>query len=1280
MAVMLFSARADYGAAITLHTTIYETYGASNDFTILLGSSESGDDQVIEYDCGTGSQEAILKPAYTTTDEDGNTVTNGTYLSCRVNSEGIVRIYMDDPNWIDWFNADGCYIDWIEFDGVTDLVYFSMSHNELKSLDLSNMTKIQTLYVSDNPFTDSPLIIGPKENLKLLEINNISGCGLDPNFTLRDYPTIWSLDAWNAKGLTTIDASMSPYLRKLSLDGTDVSSIDVTKNPFLQILNISDTRITSLDVSQNTALTQLYCTHESSINSEYKLDTLDVSNNPELYYLFCTGNNLKTLDISKNTKLGSLTARKNYLTELNVDNNPELFCVNISDNCFGYATLPYPYDSTGNDRWGEYDYAQRELDTDYSYPVGAVLDYSDKMLRTGTDTQAVLYGTSEDSPGEIKLIDTSYYEYSNGKVTLKGIPTSDIYGTNVDSVYVEFNNSLFTEANIRTKNFKVKSTEDYGKPTQMIYFTSEAYVGSGKNIIFSIGMQEATEEKPKTFYVDFGDGNLVEYKATTIGLPATATVNHSPVGGYVRIYTNDGDEISSFAVEDLTLYSLDLSAAHCLANLTLKNTNLYSLDLQWNRCLENIDVNGNNLSSFTLAANNQGYGKNALHHVNLANNKMSEFEWNENYTVTDLDLSNNNLSTLSLGKNTVIEKINIANNKFDYLNIEDCAALTDLNISGNIMSTLTMPTENVVERLNISNNLFTFATMPDVDLAEENYIYAPQSVIDVPGKGPGVNLTDQNIDDATAYVWSTTDGQTLEENVDYTNDGGKIRFITTGLKAFCSMSNPKYPAFSGDNALRTSVIETADMPTHVIAEFETAEDGEAIITLTSTVANNSVFVDWTGNDDLTQYMLGTTYTIYNADTYKGAKVKVYSYDENDNVSVFSLRGAKLNAMNAASLKNLICFNCSNAGLSEITLPDSPNLGELILEDNNLSSFDFAKYPKLYYLNLAQNKFTNVDLSVAPNLQQVFLSNNELTNITLGENNAMFTFFAANNQLSDVDLSKIPNVYQMDLSYNNFESLVMPAMNRLNVFYISNNLLTSVDFSKSPTITQLNLAGNELESVDISTMPNLIALSLANNKFRFSTLPVVSDSFRTYIYYPQADIEVSADENRTIDLSAEAVAYDAEGTAYDTQYYWLIGEPNYDSEDNIINEMLESETDNADDPEYTVANGVNTFCYDQTTPITGMMTNEAFSDLILFTNTITVTSGVESVTLEGGNVSVKVNDRDIIFTSAEATTARIYTVNGMLYRTLAVDGIATATVEPGIYAVVIGNQAVKVIVK
>jgi len=39
---------------------------------------------------------------------------------------------MDDPNWIDWFNADGCYIDWIEFDGVTDLVYFSMSHNELK--------------------------------------------------------------------------------------------------------------------------------------------------------------------------------------------------------------------------------------------------------------------------------------------------------------------------------------------------------------------------------------------------------------------------------------------------------------------------------------------------------------------------------------------------------------------------------------------------------------------------------------------------------------------------------------------------------------------------------------------------------------------------------------------------------------------------------------------------------------------------------------------------------------------------------------------------------------------------------------------------------------------------------------------------------------------------------------------------------------------------------------------------------------------------------------------
>jgi hypothetical protein len=1278
MAIGLNSALADNAATITLHSTIYETYGADNTFTIVLGSSESGDNQVITYDCGYGPMQATLSPAYTTTDSDGNTVSYGTYLYCQVNSAGYVKIYMDDPNWIDWFNADGCYIDQIEFNGVTDLVYFSMSHNELTALDLSPMTKIQTLYVSDNPFTASPLVIGPKSDLKLLEMNNIGA--LDPNFTLRDYPTLWTLDAWNAKGLTAIDATQSPLLRKLSVDGTDVASVDVTKNPLLQILNVSDTRVTTLDVSQNPLLTQLYCTHESSVNSEYKLETLDVSNNPELYYLFCTGNNLKTLDISHNTKLGSLTARKNYLTEINVDNNPALFCVNISGNCFGYSTLPYPYDESGNDRWGEYAYDQRQLDTDYSYPVGAVIDYSAKVLREGSVTSATMYGISESSPGEIFTIDDSYFSYADGKVTLNGIPDTDIYGTAVDSVYVEFSNTLFTEANLRSKNFKVKSKSEYGKPSQMITFTSEAYVGSGKNIIFSIGMQEATEEKPKKFYVDFGDGTLVEYQATTIGTPATPNVNHAPAGGMVRVYTDDGDEISAFAVEDLTLYSLDLSAAHCIAELTLKNTNLYTLDLQWNRCLEDINITGNNLRSFSLAANNDGYGKNALRHVNLSNNSMSEFTWNENFTVTDLDLSDNSLTSLTLSKNTVIEKLNIANNNFDYLNIDDCAALTDLNVSGNVLTSLSMPSESVLERLDISGNYFTFATMPDVDLAEENYTYAPQAMVNIPAKGPGVNLSEQNIDNATVYQWLDAEGNAIQEGTDYTNDGGKFRFSTTGLNVYCAMTNPKYPAFTGDNALRTSVIETAAMPTHVIAEFETAENGSAILTLTSTVANNSVFVDWTGNDDLTQYMLATTYTAFDATTYKNAKVKVYSYDEDDKVSVFSLRGAKLKSMDATAMKNLICFNCSNAGLSEIGFPESPNLGELILEDNNLTSFDFGKYTKLYYLNLAQNKFTTVDLSAAPNLQQVFLDNNELTDITFGTHNAMYIFYAAHNNLSSLDLSKIPNVYQMDLSYNNFETLDMPQLNRLTVFYAANNKLSSVNFSKSKAITQLNLANNELETIDVTPL-DLTALSLANNKFRFSTLPPVYDSYRTYVYYPQADIEVSLSDDLSVDLSSEAMVYNADEDECATQYYWLIGTPNYDEdEEAYTNDMLKSESDDAENPDYTVVDGVNTFNSSLNYEVTGMMLNDAFPDLTLFTNLITIGSGVDAVTFDGGDVAVKVEGRDIIITTPEAMTANIYTINGIRYRALDVNGTATVEVEPGIYAVSVNHHSVKVIVK
>jgi Leucine-rich repeat (LRR) protein len=1238
--------------AIEFHTTIYDTYGDQNDFSLVLGSTAAAKGEVIYYDCGFGEQEAVLDVSDYDTD---NEESSGTYMSCRVSSEGIVKIYIDDPTWIDWVDFHGCYIDEITFNGTTAVKYLNLSHNELKSLDLSNLTNIQMLYLTDNPFTESPLVVGPKSMLSILEMNNIGA--ISPSFNLSDYPTLYTLDAWATKGLTWLDPSKCTELRKLSIDGTDVASLDVSKNPLLQILNISDTRITEIDLSNNPDLYQFYCTHESSVNEGYKLKSLDLSHNPELFYLFCTGNDFETLDVTNNTKLGSLTARKNRLTTLDVSKNPNLFCLNISDNYIGFSQLPWPVDSVGNELYTEYDYSQRNYPVNPSYPVGSVLDFSDKVLRDYTVTQAVMYSVSEDDPENPQVVSDAYYDYADGKITLKAIPT--------DSVYVQFSNDVFSAYPHRTAKFKVKSTSDYGKPYEA--FTFNVGVSTGTSISFGIGVSGASDEHPQEFFVDFGDGEQKRFTTTNSdGSQINATGNVS--SSLIRVYLNDGTDVTGLTITDTYLTSVILTNLRSLRNLTLSNDQLYQIDLQWNRCLEHLDLSHNNLSYITLAANNQNYGKNALTHVDLSYNSLSTFEWNENFTVTDLNLSHNKLSELSLSKNTKIERLNIGYNNYTYFTTADCSGLLELDVEGNQLSEITLPSESILEKLNVSNNNFTLATLPDHgDLLEANYIYAPQQEIGIPAKAPGIDLSEQDSDGNTTFTWKkVSDGSTLIEGTDYSNEDGLMRFINTEVgNVYCEITNPKFPAFTGENVLKTSVVEAAGMPTNVVATFETVYDDETVaLSLASSVANNAIYIDWAGNGFPTQYVTGTTYTQFTATTHANAVVKVYSYDDNDKITVFSMSGASLNSMDASNMKSLICLNVTNAGLydDDLILPESTGLQELILPANRLTTFDFSKYSSLRYLNLAGNNIAELDLSNTGNIQQLFLGENELTSATFGKNTAMWSLFLNDNQLTSVDISKLTNLTQIDFD---------------------DNELTSIDFSKNKKLTAVLLNNNKLDSIDVTPLKNITNLQLSGNRFRFSTLPLASSTFSstyyTYKYGNQAAVEIEAVDG-VVDLSSEAVI---DGTA--TTYYWVLGEVELDDDGYLNNEVLESEEDNAADPEYRLSNGVTTFCYSQDQPVSCMMTNDLFSDLYLTTNTIMIEleSGIENIAADASaKIVVKVAGNTVSVYTDNAASASLYNAAGALTGVANFgNGVATFNgVATGVYVVTVNDKAVKVAVR
>ena len=292
---------------ITFKTNIYDTNGAVNQFSLVLGAITE-DSEYFDIDFGFGKNE------YEVTMAANNE--SGTFVSGTVSSAGIGKIY-GDASKLDYFNASGCYIEWIEFNGCVAMDVLDLSHNELKSLNLGEMPVLRALNLKDNTFSaESPLVLNQKwEQLQVLEIDQINHMDMT-TFDMGNYPALISFTAYHNLSLNKVEPAKCPKLVQLSLDVTDVETLDVTQNPELAILNISETRVSSIDVSKNPKLRELYCVHQGSYNYEYKLTSLDVTNNPNLRALHLRTPRLeKIIGLEKLTKLQSFSLDEHNLDE-----------------------------------------------------------------------------------------------------------------------------------------------------------------------------------------------------------------------------------------------------------------------------------------------------------------------------------------------------------------------------------------------------------------------------------------------------------------------------------------------------------------------------------------------------------------------------------------------------------------------------------------------------------------------------------------------------------------------------------------------------------------------------------------------------------------------------------------------------------------------------------------------------------------------------------------------------------------------------------------------------
>ncbi len=1191
---------------ITFRTNIYDTYGAANSFHIVLGATEK---DYFDVDCGFGTVEVEVDVAKFDTSTSAITATS---VPLVVSEEGIVKIY-GDASKIDYLDCEGCYIDWIDMDKCTNLEILDMSHNELKRLDLTPFSKLQAIYLSDNPFTaETPVVVGPnKPNLSILELDMLGY--IDESFNLSDYPAMVAFDGYYSKCLTKIDPTGCPDLQVLSLEMTSVESLDISNNPKLMRLNISETRIKDIDISKAPLLQNLLAEHVSGwVNTDVKLTSIDLTQNPNLVIVQLGGNRLESIDLTANKYVQTLGLSNNLLKTLDLSGNPNLYSVNLANNLFTFATLPLPEDS-----WGEYYYYRTPLACAKSYEVGKEIDFAADVLRAGTETSARVWKKSLKDGAS--LIDEADYTYADGKVTINSVFT--------DSLYVEFGNTAFPEYTLSTAPFMVKSAEDFGKPSNIISITANTAM-AGKEISFSVGMDNASADEPKVFFVDLGDGELKEYTATSIELPAeanfTATLP-SPLAGTINVYVPENDVITAFGISDVNSRSISLTAATELRWLKINNCNITTIDLANNRCLQTLDLSGNRLSNVTLAGVKGDYEKYALREINASNNYLSNFTIVATQQLEKLNLSNNRFTTYDFKNFDGLKSLDMSNNRLTEVeNVPYLAAAEEVDFSNNQLVSLTVDAMPELRKFDVSNNALTLATLPDpATLPAGALIYAPQQVLQISEFAPGVNLTAQNrvINGVgTTFIWKKADGTLLQEGVDYTCDGGATRFknIEVG-KVFCEMTNPAFPELSGANVFKTSEVTPTDAPTTVIASFTTTEDsnsGEVIFTGTKT---SDVYIDWRGDGtEYIQYPInGSSYTAYpEQTTYAGADVKVYTYESASDIRMFSIYNVAMSRMDASPLTNVMVFSVGGAGLDENSLvfPATDGLEEITLNDNNFSTKDFKEYPKLRNLTLSGNKYESFDASGLSSVETLVMSRNGLKEFKFGGN---------------------ANLWGLDLGENN---------------------LSDISFEGAPVLSQIVLHHNNFSTIDLSPIKDvLIALDVQCNNFDFATLPLRSQfpHMGVYLFVGQSNLDVACVDGK-VDLSSQASVDGVE-----TTFRWFFGDVTIDEETGeLVGEELET---GGDDPEYTVENGVTTFHYDFD-KVTGVLTNDAYSGLILYTNPIAIEiAGVENVVADGVDANAPVD---------------VFTVSGIKVRSQVARSEAVKGLTPGFY--IVGRE--KVLVK
>ena len=232
-------------------------------------------------------------------------------------------------------------------------------------------------------------------------------------------------------------------------------------------------------------------------------------------------------------------------------------------------------------------------------------------------------------------------------------------------------------------------------------------------------------------------------------------------------------------------------------------------------------------------------------------------------------------------------------------------------------------------------------------------------------------------------------------------------------------------------------------------------------------------------------------------------------------------------------RNLVFFDCSHCGLSELNLNEAHDLELLSCSNNSLTTLELKKMLSLTDLDCSNNRITDIvftssdknsvskDLPVIENLN---LSNNQLTgnyiwklptlkNLNISYNNFRGVY-VYDQSLQSINCSN--NVLKTYLNFNRLENLqnIVCFNNECNSLFLYNsgekvqqlicddNNIIDIDLCKALNLHDLSCSNNGIKNLALPERFFLSSLNVSDNNLDFSVLPSIREAPEYLSFEPQ----------------------------------------------------------------------------------------------------------------------------------------------------------------------------------